>query len=108
MVPNESIAFEVNYRLTESASAGACVLTTPVGEDQNRLYTPDREILIYEQSLELLEKTAFLRRRPDIAEKIGRAAWEATRAVICPNTEPVSCWKTCPQRRSARTRRHCP
>ena len=80
VVPNESIAFEVNYRLTESASAGACVLTTPVGEDQNRLYTPDREILIYEQSLELLEKTAFLRRRPDIAEKIGRAAWEATRA----------------------------
>lgn len=80
VVPNESIAFEVNFRLTEAASAGACVLAPAVGEDQDRLYAPDREILVYEHGLDLVDKLAFLKRRPDLAEKLGRAAWETTNA----------------------------
>lgn len=80
VVPNESIGFEVNYRVTEAASAGACVLTPDIGEDLERLYLPDREILTYAHGLELVEKLEFLDRRPDLAEKLGRAAWEATNA----------------------------
>lgn len=80
IVPNESIGFEVNYRLIEAASAGACVLAPPVGDDQNRLYEPDREILVYENGLDLLEKLAFLQRRPDLAEQLGRAAWKRTQS----------------------------
>lgn len=84
MVPNESIGFEVNFRLTEAAGAGACVLSPDVGEDQDWLYTPDKEILVYRHGLDLVEKLAFFSRRQDLAEKLGRAAWEKTRACHLP------------------------
>lgn len=74
LVPNEAIAFEVNFRLTEAASAGCCVLTPDVGEDQNRLFEPDQEIMLYEHGLDLLEKAAFLLHHPKLAEKLGQAA----------------------------------
>jgi hypothetical protein len=80
IVPNESIAFEVNLRLAEAACAGACVLSPDVGPDQDEQYAPDQEILVYENGQDLVEKLGFLLRRPDRAEKIGRAAWEKTQA----------------------------
>ncbi len=79
VVPNESIGFEVNFRLTEAASAGACVLSPHIGEDQDSLFVPNREIVIYEHGLDLLEKAAWLRDNPDQAEKTGLAAWLRTR-----------------------------
>jgi hypothetical protein len=80
IVPNEAIAFEVNFRLTEAAGAGACVLSPDIGPDQDELFTPDREIAVYGDGQDMVDKLAFFLRRPDLAERIGRAAWEKTQA----------------------------
>jgi hypothetical protein len=78
IVPNEAIAFEVNFRLTEAAGAGACVLSPDIGPDQNELYAPDREIVVYGDGQDMVEKLGFFLCRQDLSEKIGRAAWEKT------------------------------
>jgi glycosyltransferase involved in cell wall biosynthesis len=80
IVPNEAIAFEVNFRLTEAAGAGACVLSPDIGPDLNELYAPDREIVVYGDGQDMVEKLFFFLRRPDLSEKIGRAAWEKTQS----------------------------
>ena len=76
LVPNEAIAFETNYRLLEGASCGAVVLSPNIGPDQYNLFEPDREILVYHNGAELMEQISMLLARPELAEKIGRAAWE--------------------------------
>ena len=76
LVPNEAIAFETNYRLLEGASCGALVLSPDIGPDQNNLFEPDREILVYHNGAELMEQISLLLARPELAEKMGRAAWE--------------------------------
>ena len=76
LVPNEAIAFETNYRLLEGASCGAVVLSPNIGPDQNNLLEPDREILVYHNGAELVEQIDMLLARPELAEKIGRAAWQ--------------------------------
>jgi hypothetical protein len=78
IVPNEAIAFEANFRLTEAAGAGACVLSPDIGPDQNELYAPDREIVVYGDGQDMVEKLSFFLRRLELSEKIGRAAWEKT------------------------------
>jgi hypothetical protein len=80
LVPNESIAFEVNFRLAEAACAGACAVSPDVGPDQDEQYEPGREILVYGNGPDLVEKLGFFLRRADLTEKIGRAAWEKTQA----------------------------
>ncbi|MDR0827027.1 MAG: glycosyltransferase, partial [Desulfovibrio sp.] len=74
VVPNESLTFEVNYRLLEAASCGCMVLSPDAGEDQNTLLEPGREFLVYHDGLELLDFVDFARRRPLVAEKIGLTA----------------------------------
>ncbi len=76
IIPNESIANEVNFRLLEGASCGACVLCPPVGEDQDILFKPDHEMLIYNSLEELETLLDFCLRKSDICEKIGYAAWQ--------------------------------
>ncbi len=76
ILPNESIANEVNFRLMEGASVGACVISSDVGEDQNCLFTPEKEILIYKDLQELEEIIDYCLREPNFCESIGRAAWE--------------------------------
>ncbi len=76
IVPNQSIAKEVNYRLMEAASCGAVPLTQDVGEDQDSQFIPGREILIYHDAVELLAHIRTLADNPELAESIGRAAWE--------------------------------
>ncbi|MBZ2173533.1 glycosyltransferase [Nitratidesulfovibrio sp. SRB-5] len=85
IIPNESIGFEVNFRLTEGASCGACVLTPDVGPDQDALFDDGHEMVVYADGLDLLEKLRFLLRRPDVAERIGRAAWERVQAQHLPD-----------------------
>ncbi|MGJ3524423.1 glycosyltransferase family protein [Nitratidesulfovibrio sp. D1] len=85
LIPNESIGFEVNFRLTEGASCGACVLTPDVGPDQDALFDDGREMVVYADGVDLLEKLRFLLRKPDVAERIGRAAWERVRAQHLPD-----------------------
>jgi hypothetical protein len=74
-LPNESIAFEVNFRLLEGASAGCCMFTPDIGEDQNTQLEPGKECIIYSDGLELLDLLKFFQKRLPLAEKIGQAAW---------------------------------
>jgi hypothetical protein len=76
VVPNEAICFEVNCRLFEAASAGAVPLTPDCGPDQEAVFTPGKEMLVYADGLNLLDKTHWLAANPKKAEAIGRAAWE--------------------------------
>lgn len=85
IIPNESIGFEVNFRLTEGASCGACVLTPDVGPDQDALFNDGREMVVYADGLDLLEKLRFLLRKPEVAERIGRAAWERVQVQHLPD-----------------------
>lgn len=75
-VPNEAICFEVNCRLFEAASAGAVPLTPDCGSDQEAVFSPGKEMFVYTNGLDLLEKTRWLAANPTKAERIGRAAWE--------------------------------
>lgn len=76
IIPNESIAREVNYRLMESASCGAVPLTQDVGPDQDSLFERGREMLIYRDAAELVAHINALAADPVRAEAIGRAAWQ--------------------------------
>ncbi len=76
IIPNESIAREVNYRLMETASCGAVPLTQDVGPDQDSLFEPGREMLVYRDAAELVAQINALIANPAKAEAIGRAAWE--------------------------------
>ncbi|MDR1659300.1 MAG: glycosyltransferase, partial [Desulfovibrio sp.] len=84
LVPNECIAWESNFRLLEAASAGCCVLSPDVGEDQNALLEPGREILVWQDGFELLDRVAWAKMRPERAEKIGRAAFARVNASHLP------------------------
>lgn len=76
LVPNESIAREVNFRLYEGASAGALVLSQDVGDDQDADFAPGKEFEIYSHALELEDKAGFYLGRPDASERLGRAGRE--------------------------------
>ncbi len=76
IIPNESIANEVNFRILEGASCGACVLSPDVGEDQNILFEPEREVLIYKNLEELEELIDYCIKHPDFCESIAHAAWQ--------------------------------
>ena len=76
VIPNESIAREVNFRLMEAASCGAVPLTQDVGPDQDDLFTPGKETLVYRDGAELIAHIEALAADPARAEAIGRAAWE--------------------------------
>ena len=76
IVPNEAIAFEVNYRMMEAASAGAVVVTPDVGSDQSGLFEPGWEICVYGNACELMEKLEELLAEPKQAESLAYAAWE--------------------------------
>ncbi|MDR2727037.1 MAG: glycosyltransferase [Deltaproteobacteria bacterium] len=84
LLPNESIAFEANFRLLEGASAGCCLLTPDIGEDQNTQLDPGTECLIYHDGLELLELLELCRHRPNMAERIGLAAYRRVQACHLP------------------------
>ncbi|MDR1241448.1 MAG: glycosyltransferase [Deltaproteobacteria bacterium] len=84
IVPNESIAEEVNFRLFEGASCGCLVLGQEVGEDQNACFEPGREVILYAHGLDLLEKAVFYRKNERTAEEIARAAWLRVQAEHLP------------------------
>ncbi|MDR2574445.1 MAG: glycosyltransferase [Desulfovibrio sp.] len=84
LVPNECIAWESNFRLLEAASAGCCVLSPDVGEDQNALLEPGKEFLVWQDGLELLDRVAWAKMRPGRTEKIGRAAFARINACHLP------------------------
>jgi len=76
LAPNESLLGEVNFRLLEAASCGCLVLSQEVGPDQDALFAHGREIETYAHVLELKALLEHYAARPDLAERLGRAAWE--------------------------------
>lgn len=83
-IPNESITFEVNFRLLEGAARGACVLSPDIGEDQNTLLAPGTEMRVYEDGCDLVEQLAVLLKRPALSEAIGRAAHQRVQTAHLP------------------------
>ncbi len=80
IIPNESIAFETNFRLLEGASCGACVVTPHIEEDQNVLFEPNREILTYNNIDEFISIIQLCQKNKTLCESIGYAAWLRTRS----------------------------
>ena len=76
IIPNEAICFEVNWRLFETASAGAVPLTPDCGPDQDAAFTNGKEMLVYADGQDLYEKAGWLLNHPTEAEHMGRRAWE--------------------------------
>ncbi len=75
IIPNESIANEVNFRLMEAASAGACVISPHVGDDQDSLFTPGEEVLIYKNLNDLERLIDNCLADPIMCENIGKKAF---------------------------------
>ena len=75
LLPNESIAFETNFRLVEGASCGCCLISPDIGEDQDALFTPGKEFFVYRDALELVDRIDVCLREPTMAEAVGKAAW---------------------------------
>lgn len=84
MIPNESIASEVNFRLFEGASCGALLFSQNIGEDQNVYFEPGLEFETYEHALDLLDKIRFYKNNSAAAEKLGHAAWKRVQAEHLP------------------------
>jgi hypothetical protein len=84
LAPNESIMAEVNFRLMETASCGCLPFCQDVGEDQDALFTPGKEIVTFGDVVELKALLDYFLARPDLAELKARAAWERVKAEHLP------------------------
>lgn len=84
LIPNECIAFESNFRLLEGAACGCCVLSPVIGEDQDALFTPGKEILVYNDAAELLSLMDYYTAHPAEAEAVGQAAHSRVQAEHLP------------------------
>ncbi len=84
LVPNESIALETNFRLLEGASSGCCMISPDIGEDQDTLFTPGKEVLVYRDVLECRKIIDACLARPEYAAGIGQAAHARVQAEHLP------------------------
>jgi len=76
IIPNESIFGEVNFRLFEAASCGCMVLGQDLGEEQESLFEPGREMDIYSHVVEFDEKLNFYLGNDRLLKAMGCAARE--------------------------------
>ena len=80
LAPNESILAEVNFRLLETASCGCLCFSPRIGQDQEALLEPGKEIQEYDDVLELKSLLEYFTTHPELSEEKGRAAWERVQA----------------------------
>jgi len=80
IVPNESIAGEINLRLFEAASSGCLPVAERRPEAVATLFVPDREAFYYDDVLELDDRIRFALAHPGLTEKMGQAAHAAVAA----------------------------
>ncbi|MGM0610339.1 MAG: glycosyltransferase family protein [Thermodesulfobacteriota bacterium] len=73
MAPNEAISGEVNFRTFESASCGALVLSQNLGDGLRELFEPGREIITFENALELKQILTHLIGHPEQARVTAAA-----------------------------------
>ena len=83
IVPNESIAGEINFRLFEAASHGSLVLN-PRCEGLETLFEPGREVETYSNVLELDDRLRHWLARPAEMERMGLQARERVLACHLP------------------------
>ncbi len=76
VVPNESISNETNFRLLEATSCGCAVISPHIGEDQDCLFEPEKEILIYTSLDSFCEQMDRCVGDVSFAEALGRRAYE--------------------------------
>jgi len=80
IVFNTSIAGDVNMRVFEGTAAGALVLTDSVGNGLGDLFEIGREIVVYRDDAELLEKIAYYLTHQEEREEIACAGYRRTHA----------------------------
>jgi hypothetical protein len=73
LAPNEAIFGEVNFRTFEAASCGAMVISQDLKEGLSALFDPGREIITYENVLELKNILEFYLKSPRQAKIIAAA-----------------------------------
>jgi tetratricopeptide (TPR) repeat protein len=79
IVLNECIGGEVNFRLLEAASQGACVLSEEDAEGQSLILEPGREFVGYRGDT-IEDRLEVLLSSPGLCRAIGEAGWQRVRA----------------------------
>ena len=102
IVPNEALCLETNCRLFEAASAGAAILTQDCGPDQTAAFTDGKEMLVYTDGLDLLEKARWLEQHPTQAEQMGKAARERVQCDHLPQHRAATVLRLLPRIAQAR------
>lgn len=74
LIPNEALMGEINFRLFETAQAGALSFT-PACEELAELFEPGAEVETYDHALDLEAKLRFYLDRPEAAERLALAGW---------------------------------
>lgn len=78
IVFNCSIAGDVTMRLFEGTACGALVLTDAIANGLEELFEPGREIVVYRDDRDLLEKIAYYLANDEEREAIARAGQQRT------------------------------
>lgn len=74
LVPNETIAGEVNLRIFEAAACGCLPLSPAQATDQEEFFEPGREFLPFADALELLDLMRWAEDNPAQAEQMALRA----------------------------------
>ncbi|MBI4807308.1 MAG: glycosyltransferase family 1 protein [Desulfovibrio sp.] len=93
LAPNESIQGEITQRLFAAAAVGCLVLEPHAENGLEELFEPGREVVTYSEALELGEVVRYYLKNPELAEKIGRAAWERTEREHRPENRVQALWQ---------------
>lgn len=80
IVFNISIAGDVTMRVFEGTASGSLVLTDSVDNGLNELFEIGREIVVYKDDAELLDKIAYYLAHEDERSEIARAGHRRTQA----------------------------
>jgi hypothetical protein len=78
IVFNTSIAGDVTMRLFEGAACGALVLTDSIANGLDQLFEMGKEIVVYQDDADLLDKIAYYLVHDDEREQIARAGQQRT------------------------------
>jgi hypothetical protein len=93
LAPNESIQGEITQRLFAAASVGCLVLEPSAENGLEELFEPGKEVVTYGDGLELAEVMRYYLRNPELAEGLGRAAWERTAREHKPENRVQALWR---------------
>lgn len=78
IVFNTSIAGDVTMRIFEGTACGALVLTDSIANGLDQLFEIGREIVVYQDDADLLDKIAYYLAHDDEREQIARAGQQRT------------------------------